>query len=188
MVCGRTLLASLDASLTRSPRQKNDPNRCPSRGKRPSFQEDVHTCWGTPSSICWLIPACDGSPMKVLPKPLLLDGKPEAMVHQHRDLTVIAVVCTVGASVSALAVCHLIPRACVRLWDVVKAGSTSELRRKAAVRVVDSFRVRLSRSLPVFAAPRQAHHARHCRKYRMLSEWGGKAVALWRLDPPHRMA
>lgn len=52
---------------------------------------------------------------------------------------------------------------------------TAGMRRKAAVRVVENvrrLRVRLSRSPPVFAAPRQVHHAQHRRKYCKSSEWG----------------
>ena len=55
------------------------------------------------------------------------------------------------------------------------AFQTADLRRKAVVRVVENvrrLRVGLSRSQPVFTAPRQVHHAQHRRKYRRVSEWG----------------
>lgn len=67
----------------------------------------------------------------------------------------------------------------------------ADLWREAVIRVVETFVGFGSdfpvphRSLkpPVFSAPRQVHHAQHRRKYCKSSEWG-KAVALYRLEPP----
>lgn len=60
-------------------------------------------------------------------------------------------------------------------WDNQLLVGTADMRREAAVRVVDNvrrLRVRLSAPRPIFAAPPHVHHAQHRRKYRRVSEWG----------------